>query len=247
MFSTERSGATMGSISRRPTPLQRWLLVAFVSVGVVVAACSTTSPPGETSPAKPELPGAAAVDRFASLLTSAVDVDYTPLVSLAAAVETADLIVVGRIVKVSEGLRISTKGEQGAVALWMATITVSVDEVIAGTGVGEAEITIQTFTDPGMDVETLGRAVPAGPVLLILDDLTDWRPFTDAVFEYPTGLTADSRMFMPFTDGMWFDTTDGLRGVAVSATEIAQRWPGANTFRGMVTLLLSAAEARTGG
>ena len=228
--------------SRRPTPLQRWLLVALVSVGVAVAACSTTS----LGPARPELPGAAAVDRFASLLTSAVDVDYSPLVSPAAAVETADLIVVGRIVKVSEGLRISTKGEQGAVALWLATMTVSVDEIIAGTGVGQAEITIQTFTDPGMDIETLGRAVPDGPVLLILDDLTDWRPFTDAVFEYPTGLTADTRMFMPFNDGMWFDTSEGLRGVAVSATEIAERWPGADTFPALTTLLSNAAEAQTG-
>jgi hypothetical protein len=226
--------------------LQRWLLVALVSVGVIVAACSTTSLPGETSPAKPELPGAAAVERFAGLLTAAVDVDYTPLASPADAVETADLIVVGRIVKVSEGLRIATKGEQGAVALWLATMTVSVDEIIAGTGDGRAEITIQTFTDPGMDVETLARAVPDGPVLLVLDDLTDWRPFTDAVFEYPTGLTADTRMFMPFSDGMWFDTSDGLRGVAVSATEIAQRWPGADTFPAMVTLLRGAAEAQTG-
>jgi hypothetical protein len=201
-----------------------------------------TSRPGETSTVHPDLPRAAAVDRFASLLTSAVDVDYTPLVSPAAAVGTADLIVVGRIVSVSEGLHISTKGEQGAAALWLATITVAVDEVIVGTGIDAAEITIQTFIDPATDVEALSRAAPAGPVLLILDDLADWRPFTDAVVEYPMGLTADSRMFMPYTDGMWFDTSEGLRGVAVSETEIAQRWPGADTFAGIVTLLVTAAD-----
>ncbi len=58
-----------------------------------------------------------------------------------------------------------------------------------------------------------------GPVLVMLDGLADWRPCTDAVFEYPTGLTADPRMLMPFTEGTWFDTTDGLRDISVSDRE----------------------------
>jgi len=194
---------------------------------------------------EPAVSDASIVDRFARLLTSGVDLDYTPLASPAAAVNAADLIVVGRIAAISEGLSISTPGEGGAVALQMATLRVSVVEVIAGSS-DQGQLIVQIFIDPGARPEALERSLPNGLVLFVLDDITSWRPFDDAQFSYPDGLARGSQLHTPFIDGMWFDTTDGLRGVGVSADEIRQRWAGADTFTDMVGLLRTAANAGAG-
>lgn len=226
----------------------RRLVVALIGAVFAFVGCVGDSKEVESpsSADKPAVSAASTVDRFAQLLASNVDLDYTPLESPAAAVKAADLIVVGRIAAISEGLSISTAGEGGAVALQMATMRISVDEVIAGT-TDERDLIVQTFIDPGTRLEALDDALPNGLALFVLDDITDWRPFEDAQFSYPDGIAQGSQLYAPFTDGVWFDTTDGLRGVSVSPDEIRRRWAGADTFSGLVGLLRVAAKTGAGG
>ena len=221
----------------------RRLVVTLLSTVLALVGCvsdSNTQADSASISDEPAVSDASTVQRFAQLLASGVDLDYTPLASPAAAVDTADLIIIGRIASISEGIKIATPGEGGAVALWMATMRVKVDEVIAGSS-DQGALIIQTFIEPGTGIEALAHSVPNGPAVFVLDDITAWRPFDDAQFSYPDGISKGTQLYTPYTDGIWFDTTGGLRGVAVSADEIRQRWAGADTFTGMVELLRMAA------
>lgn len=236
MFSTSNPFQASHVNNRRRGSVYRGgvaLLGAMLAVAACIGAASDTNTRAVSE--------ASSVQRFADLMVAQREVDYTPLASPDEAVKKADLVVVGRMRAASEGLRIATPGENGAVAMWMATLHVTVTEVISGT-TGEGELILQTFVDPMLKLDAIEEALPTGSVLLVLDDITSWRPFPDAEITYPAGIDKTTKIYFPYTDGMWFDTSEGLRGMGVTSDEIRARWTGADTFAEMVELFRVAAE-----
>jgi hypothetical protein len=116
------------------------MITIVIAVEPAVAGCARGSAPG---PALSPAPGGsggsaepATVEDFAALVRAGINVDYGPTRSPEDAVAQADLIVVGRVTDVTDGVAIeyedpalTSRGLGGYV-----TFTVSVDRVISGDG-----------------------------------------------------------------------------------------------------------------
>lgn len=175
---------------------------------------------------------------FVDHLTADFDVDYDAFSTPEAAVQTADLVVVGRILAIREGFSIfSPEG------LWeqRTTVVVRIEEVLAGMATSD-DLILQVARSPLTSVEELAEAMPTGRALFILEDISDWRPFPRAEFQYPDGLSDSSTVYSPYPDGMWFATDAGPVGYFASFEETALRWPEATDFAALVDLLRSAAD-----
>ncbi len=215
--------------STSPGSLLRMTLFG-ATVCLFAAACS----PGSVDVA-PRVSDVASVERLAERHFPG-DPDYTPFASPSDAVRIADLIVVGRVVGIEGVTSVSTRTGVGGPDMWLASMRVQVDEVISGR-LGSTEIIVSTFSEPARDPEILAHELPKGLAIFILDDISDWMPFEDAVFTYPDGVTAGSARFMPYADGVWFDSEKGLLGVQVPAAELEARWDGVRTFQDLLGAL----------
>jgi len=181
---------------------------------------------------------------FVAELQRAQSVDYTPLESADHAVSRADLIIRGRIEDVRDGLRIASPRGGGRIFAEMATLEVRIEEVISGSVARGAPLRVQVRI-AGSSVTGLRRLLPDTDVILILDDITKWRPFGEEAtsIEYPAGVDADDTLFMPYTDGIWFDGDGALRG-GLDQVTLADGWGSPRTINELEDTLRAAAADR---
>lgn len=211
-----------------------WIGAAAVMlVAAVTASCS-----GGTSPSAEDVttPSEEAAE-FISTFTEGVGVDYDPFMSPESAVETADLVVEGRVASVSEGISISTPE-----GLWdqRTTVVVAVEEIIKGRDEA-GEIIVQISRAPFVELDGVDEVIPGGLATFILEDISDWTPFPDAVISYPNGLSDETPIYSPYSDGMWFATDDVPVGYFATFEEISDRWGGVNDYESLTDSLRSAA------
>jgi len=205
-------------------------VAASLLVGYVVGGCGGGS--GTSNLNSDNL------DDFVAEIRRGADVDYTPIKDAADAVERADVIVVGTLTNVRDGIAIH--GEDG---LWneMLTLEVSVEDVVIGRALAPTDpIVVQVFSSAVVDVEALRASLPKERVILLLDEITDWSPFAGARFTYPDGIDGETRLFTPFSDGVVFDGTEGPVNMLVDPADLADGWAGDSTFEVLIDRLVAA-------
>ena len=181
------------------------------------------------------------VERFIAQLTRDVDVDYTPIVDAGDASRRADLIVLGTITTASEGLEIS--GREG---VWnhMLNLDVRVERVLSGMAdlVGK-DVHVEFFVSSVTGGNELEAALPAVRAVFVLDDITRWIPFPDAIIKYPDGLVEGEAIFTPFVDGVVFDNPGGARHLYLSEEEAAKSWTQGGSFDDLIATIQAAADS----
>lgn len=162
---------------------------------------------------------------FVDALTRDYSVDYDAFPSLDAAVDAADAVVVGRFGSASEGITVRAPNDSGDVFQQFTTFACEVDEVISGDVAAGDRIVLQIARSPVVPVADIAGVLPAAPAILVLEDLSGWTPFAGAVFEYPAGIDASTRIFSPYPDGLWLKGAGGdLVGYFAGPEDVAARW-----------------------
>lgn len=158
--------------------------------------------------------------------------DYEPLASPEQARRLADVIVVGRIVGAQEAseIRDASTGRD----IRYAVLEVEPMEVLSGEPHSADRIYVAFVISRQPEWEAIDRGLPDGSVLLILDDLSDWR--SGELVGFP------AEVYAPFTDGFWFEADDGeLTGLWVEPGETAARWnAGFDSLDELVVLIRGA-------
>lgn len=224
---------------------------------LIAASCGSSQPD----------PSAAAAE-FNSRVGRDISFDYEPLGGPAAALEAADLIVVGEVVGVSEGMMIVAPGpgapavrelteeeeqlpeidqpdfsDPGETVLGSyVTIEVLVIEIIGGDGASVGDtLQIQLDRSPTTRIDELVAVPPIGLAVFILSDLTDWSPRPDAVFIYPSNFNGE-QVLAPYTDGVWFTTADGAAGPFASTEDLGGDWGNPETVEDIADALRNAGD-----
>lgn len=200
-------------------------------VGAVVVAGATLRMDGPASEAGPR--------EFVELLGRDIDVDYTPLTSPARAVDVADLIIIGRVTRVSEGIRVLTPGADDDTWLQFTTLEVEASEILTGSR-PLGSVVVQVARAPATSLREVVQRRPDAEAVLILEDMTHWQPESNAAVVYPDGIDARTRVYTPYVDGLWFRDGDQLVGT-VESGELGSGWDGARSFRAMREALRGAA------
>lgn len=208
------------------------LLVALVLLAIVTSACTSagSAAVGATDHA--------VASRFMTSMTRDYAVDYDPFPSTRDAIQAADVIVTGEITDITEGFAIySPEG------LWdqRTTLHVKVDEVIFGT-IPNDYVLLEVSRSPLVPVHEIGSNRPEGQVLLILEDISDWIPFPNAVFEFPPDFDRSTAIYAPYPDGFWLSTDGPPVGYFASIEEMSERWPGVSDYASLTDALRMAAK-----
>ncbi|MDG4831103.1 hypothetical protein O7627_17555 [Solwaraspora sp. WMMD1047] len=177
--------------------------------------------------------------------------DYQPLRSAADAVERADLIVTGTLIRVGEGIAIEYRNGTGIDRDdGYATYQVRVDRVISdraltdrGAGLAGTVINVAMRIGATTTVERLNRLNPGARTVLVLADRSTWSPLPGATVVRPAGMPADAPLFAPYTDGVWLQgPADGrMFGVGVEAADLQPGWGSARTVDQYAERLTAAA------
>ena len=160
------------------------------------------------------------VAAFVDALGGASDGDYNPMMSAAEAVELADLIVVGRIVGVTEGRQVDESGRTGPVVSRFAIFQVEVEKVVHGTRLdGESDLlNVNIYVDLLTPWDSIVGSVPDGRALFVMSDLLDWNP-RGRLEGFP------EVTYFAHPDGLWFETEAGPPvGVYAQLTDVERRW-----------------------
>lgn len=184
-----------------------FLAGVIASAGVILMACADDD-------GKRRGLSTADFAAFQQLVTAAADIDYEPLGSPVDAVLQSDAIVVGEVVGATVG-RSLADGASDRETRYII-LTVAVRTVLAGALPEPAgEVVYVALRSAGIDpAREIEEAAPKTRTLLVLDD---WRP-SGRVEGFP------EQVYVPFTDGAWFETVDGVEGLWVERGEVEQRW-----------------------
>lgn len=211
-------------------------LIAVPAIVIAVMACSAVTP------AVPSPTQEGSVERFIAQLNRNLDRDYTPISGADDAARRADLIVLGKITNVSEGIEIS--GPEG---LWnvMLNLDVRVERVLSGPGDQAGQlIHVQVFASPSLKLNELAASLPPSRVVFVLDDITRWIPFPDAMVAYPSGLVEGNTLYTPYVDGVVFDDSSETRHLYLNEADAAAAWTGAVSFDDLVAKVEAAGRSR---
>lgn len=217
--------------TRRRSVTVAWLVSVGVALGMLAGACVA---PSAVSEADRETLG-----RFLAGIRHGTDADYTPLADVEDAAKRAELIVVGSVAGVGEGISID---DEDGLLFRMLTLEIAVDDVILGPNMEVARpLIVQIFTSAAVDLAGLEASIPKARAIFVLSDITEWVPFAGAKTSYPDGTTAGTRLFTPFVDGVIFDGADGLDSMLVETEAVVDGWAGRSSFEELIDRLAIAA------
>jgi len=231
----------------------RTLFLTALSVLLLAASCGATVQ--ERS-----------ADDFNGLIQRDLSVDYEPLASPSQALATADLVVRGTVVGAEEGMVVTAPHDPTVIELTaeeealpepdrpdlsdipdelvlasFVTLLLEVEQVISGDGANVGDLLpIQIDHAPATNVKDLVGVAPLGPAVFILEDATDWIPSPDAVFNKPPRLETEEFIFIPYTDGIWLTTSDGLGGPFASKEELSTEWARPQSVEDIAVVLVAA-------
>lgn len=222
--------------------MTRRSMALLAAVVLLAAGCGAQSDSGSDS----EVASASSAAAFTDLLALGYDADFEPLRSPADAIAKGDLIISGTIVEVHDGITITYPDdrltERGSGAF--VTFEVAVDQVLAGEPslVVDGTAYVQVAKSPVTPVSELAAANPRPAAVVILDDITDWRPSDQATVTRPTAMPDSAPILFAFTDGLWMQTpTDEEMASAVtSRQQLASAWGQPRTLDDMTQAITSA-------
>ncbi len=181
------------------------------------------------------------------MLETGVDVDYTPLVSPKDAIDKADLIVSGELEEVTDGVSFElpdptmTQRRKDR----YVTFVVRVTKVLAGytTRGGDGLVYAQVPRSPAVSLEALSSANVKGQIVLVLDDITLWKPVSKATMVRPAVVPQHARLFAPYADGLWLQGSDDseMRGIGVKWSDLRPGWGGVRTVEQFESAIARAA------
>ena len=206
-------------------------IAAFVALAMSGCGADAGSPESQ-----PEAASQGSTDRFAGQLAQDMDVDYDPLQSPAAAVDQADLIVRGTLVRVETGLSIKSADANLARRYEnkYVTLVVTVDKVLHGDAaqVTGGSVYVQVAKAPTVDTAALAEANPRPGIVLVLQDIGAWRPLPDTSVLRPAIMPAGAPLFTAFPDGLWMQGSNDAKMVGVQAhtDELAGAWGAPSTL-----------------
>ncbi len=186
------------------------LLTAFAAL-ILLGSCSDSDSDPEPGSGSPTATDHTA---FITHATEGLDVDYDPLPSAAAAVEHADLIVVGNIASASEAKVIVDPQSKRE---WRyAILEVEVERTISGPADAKTVFVALDVSRRPTWAE-IEASLPATDVLLVLHDLEDWDQGQRVGFP--------AKVYSAYHDGFWIDAGSvGPVGVRAERTDLETRW-----------------------
>lgn len=186
--------------------MRSYLFYASTTVLLLVGSGCANSGEEEPSVTEPR--------NFVALATDGLDFDYDPLPSAAAAVEHADLIVVGNIVSAEEAKVIVDPRSQRE---WRyAILEVAVETTLSGPGDSKnVFVALDVSRRPAWG--EIEASLPDADVLLVLHDLKDWTQGERIGFP--------PKVYSAYHDGFWIDAGGvGPVGVRAERTDLEARW-----------------------
>ena len=206
-------------------------------------------------------------DRFVEVSGFDRSIDYEPLASPEAAIEQADVVIVGTVRSLREGMTVSVPVEQTPAPdaaemedpsvpevdrvteadaklpafeprFQTTALSVEVADVVKGDPRLLGEVVeVHVYRSPLTSFEEVSEAAFTGAGVFVLEDVTDWSPMTGATFQN----RPDGTILIPYTDGAWFEGAEGP--VAVEAHHFAEPWGDPGSVGAIADLLRSAASS----
>ena len=222
--------------------MRRALVLASLALALAAVAVVGANH-GDSSPVKSS--GAA---KLVSLASSGVEVDYTPLVSPKDAVGEADLIVEGSVTDIVEGINLQFADpvytERSADTY--ATLVVSVTRVISGDAskVQDGKVYVEVLKSRAASIGALAGANMKPNAVLVLDDITAWRPSRDARVTRPGAVPSGAPLYAPYADGLWLQGPGDARmlGLHIGPDKLPSAWGQPRTTSEVAAALTEAAE-----
>jgi hypothetical protein len=214
------------------------LALALTATGCAGAAGSTTA--GES----PAHQGSAA--DLAAAARQYTHVDFDPLASPAEAVRMADLIVTGTVVDIVEGISVEfADPAMEGVAGHFTTFVVVVDRVLAGTGARSGDrVYASVRSSVQTKAEELAALNPKAKTVLVLEDITTWKPHPAAKVVRPAAVPGGARLYAPYPDGLWLQGPRDAQMASVYAErgDLAASFGAPRTVEQFAATLAAAAK-----
>ncbi|RAS67275.1 hypothetical protein C8D87_103614 [Lentzea atacamensis] len=221
--------------------MRRSIIVTVIAAGsLLLTACGTTTNPSAGAPE------GGSAEAFAAQLGRDYHADYDPLASPRRALDLSDLIVRGTVEEVFDGIsttfpdKQSTERAQGS----HVTFRVSVAEVLSGPAdaVKDRTVYVQVSKSRSIPTGDLAKANPRAQAVLILDDITDWKPAPNATVNRPDRIPDGVPLYFAFTDGLWMQGANDKAMVSSTAhrEDFAPAWGKPNTLDDLVTAIKRA-------
>jgi len=193
-------------------------------------------------------------------------VDFEPLASPKQALDVGDLVVAGEVQAIDEGMTVLLPNEQPSPPSEEPTtgdsvpledqvtdedavlpdleprfqtsqLSVRVTDVLKGDDslVGEV-LSVQIYRSPLTSFNQVRATEFTGRAVFVLEDISDWVPTEGAVFKN----RPDEPIYLPYTDGGWFEGENGLVAVEAEADDLAAAWGNPRSVDAIVAVLRSA-------
>jgi hypothetical protein len=216
-------------------------VTVLASAGLLLlTACGTTTNPSSAAPE------GSSAEAFAARLGSDYHADYDPLASPRQALDLSDLIVRGTVEEVFDGIsttypdKQSTERAEGS----YVTFRVSVAEVLSGPADAVKDNTVYVQVSKSRTTSTgdLAKANPKARAVLILDDITGWKPAPNATVNRPDRIPDGVPLYFAFTDGLWMQgaNDNAMASSAAHREDFAPAWGEPNTLDDLVTAIKTA-------
>jgi len=214
------------------------IVTVIAAAGLLLTACGTTTNPNAAQ--------GGSTEAFAAQLGRDYHADYDPLASPRQALDLSDLIVRGTVEEVFDGIsstypdKQDTERTQGS----YVTFRVSVAEILSGPAdaVKDRTVYVQISKSRTTATADLAKANPKAKAVLILDDITDWKPAPNATVTRPEQIPDSVPLYFAFTDGLWMQGADDNAMVSSAAhrEDFAPAWGKPNTLDDLVTAIKKA-------
>ncbi|QFU89159.1 hypothetical protein [Amycolatopsis sp. YIM 10] len=212
------------------------LVAGGVAIGVLAGCGSTDTTTNTASSAQPLL----------AQLSRDYEADFDPLVSPKQALELGDLIVRGTVAEVHDGITTAypdaqrTQRGQGQ----YVTLQVAVTEVVSGpaAAVTGGQVYVQVAKSPSTPTSAIAGANTKADAVLILEDISTWKPSPDATVNRPEKVPAAAPLFFAYPDGLWLQGSAdaAMAGSATEREHLAPAWGAPTTLNDLVGALRSA-------
>ncbi len=219
--------------------LKRRAAVAFITGAALLAVAATSSVVAWRF-THSDGGHANSAEQFAALLRKGINIDYTPLESPSDALSKADLVIVGRVEEVQDGLAFM---DSGRLLTRYVTLVIGVDQVLDGppATLTDGKAYVEVPASPAVTVGSLAAAKPAVKVVAVLDDLSGYTPLPTAVVQRPATIPPDVRFYAAYTDGIWFETgSGGMVGIYAEREDLPAAWGTITSVDDFVAKLASA-------
>lgn len=216
----------------------RKTIAALVAGGVaigVLAGCGSAQDTGSGS-----------AEALLTQLGQDYEADFQPLASPKQALEVSDLIVRGTVAEVHDGITTAypdaerTQRGQGH----YVTLQVTVTDVVSGpaAAVTDGQVYVQVAKSPSTPTSAIAGANTKADAVLILEDITTWKPSAEATVTRPEKVPAAAPLFFAYPDGLWLQGSADAKmaGSATERDQLAPAWGAPATLNDLVGALRSA-------